>query len=48
MDGIYKYSVGTARKINKICSHCLINAVQKGKKLIDGHMVKTIVDHEMP
>jgi type II secretory pathway predicted ATPase ExeA len=48
LDGIYKYSAGTARKINKICSHCLMNAVQKGKKLIDDHMVKTIVDHEMP
>jgi type II secretory pathway predicted ATPase ExeA len=48
LDGIYKYSAGTARKINKICSHCLMNAYQKGKRLIDDHMVKSVADHEMP
>jgi type II secretory pathway predicted ATPase ExeA len=48
LEGIYKYSSGMARKINKICAHCLMAAFQRGKKLIDDHMVKTVADHEMP
>jgi type II secretory pathway predicted ATPase ExeA len=48
LSSIYKYSGGTARIVNKICSHCLMNAFQKGKKLIDDHMVKNVVDCEIP
>jgi type II secretory pathway predicted ATPase ExeA len=33
LDSVYRYSTGVARKINKICTHCLMNAFQKGKKL---------------
>jgi type II secretory pathway predicted ATPase ExeA len=48
LSSIYKCSAGTARIINKICSHCLMNASQKGKKLVDDHMVKNVVDCEIP
>jgi type II secretory pathway predicted ATPase ExeA len=48
INSIYKYSAGTARIINKICTHCLMSAFQKGKKLIDDHMVKTVFDCEIP
>jgi len=47
LDSVYKYSTGVARKINKICTHCLMNAFQKGKKLVDDHMVKNVADCEI-
>jgi type II secretory pathway predicted ATPase ExeA len=47
LSSIYKHSAGRARLVNKICSHCLMNASQKGKRLIDDHMVKNVVDCEM-
>jgi type II secretory pathway predicted ATPase ExeA len=47
LEGIYKYSSGMARKINKICTNCLMAGFQRGKKRIDEHMVKTVAEHEM-
>jgi type II secretory pathway predicted ATPase ExeA len=47
IDSLYKSSSGIARKINKICTHCLMNAFQKGKKLIDDHMVQNVADCEI-
>lgn len=43
---IYEYSHGVARKINKLCTASLMHAAQRQTKLIDDHMVRTIVEEE--
>ena len=43
---IYKYSHGVARKINKLCTACLLHAAQIQKKIIDDHMVILIIEEE--
>ena len=48
VDEIYKYSAGGARLINKVATHCLLNASQKAKKLIDDHIVRSVIGKEMP
>ena len=47
VDSIYKYSAGSARMINKVCTACLNFGVQSKKKIIDDHMVKQIIEQEM-
>lgn len=47
LDLIFNSSSGSARSINKICSHCLLFAAQRAKKIIDDHMVKQVIDGEM-
>ena len=47
IDEVFKYSAGAARAINKVCTHALMNAAQKSKKLIDDHLVKAVVEGEM-
>lgn len=46
-DEIYKISTGIPRMINGICTKSLLYAYQRKKRLIDGHMVRYIADHEM-
>ena len=46
-DEIYKVSSGIPRMINRICEKTLIYAYQQQKRLIDGHMVRYVADHEM-
>ena len=48
LDEIQNYSVGAARSINKVCMYCLMNAAQTNKKLIDDHMVRRVVEAELP
>jgi len=48
LDELHKYSAGSARAVNKAATHCLMNAAQRAKKLIDGTMVKTVIDAELP
>lgn len=48
VDEIYRYSAGSARAINKVCTHSLMYAAQRAKKLIDDHMVKTVINGELP
>ena len=48
LDELHKYSVGSARAVNKAATHCLMNAAQRGKKLIDDSMVKTVINAELP
>lgn len=48
IDEIYRYSAGSARAINKVCTHSLMFAAQRAKKLIDDHMVKTVINAELP
>ena len=47
VDSIYKYSAGSARMINKVCTACLNFGTQSKKKIIDDHMVKQIIEQEM-
>ena len=48
VDEIYKYSAGSARAINKVCTHSLLSAAQRNKKLIDDHMVHMVIESELP
>lgn len=48
IDEIYKYSAGSARATNKVCTHSLMYASQRAKKLIDDHMVRTVITCELP
>jgi type II secretory pathway predicted ATPase ExeA len=45
---LHKYSAGAARAVNKAATHCLMYAAQRGKKLIDDSMVKSVIDAELP
>jgi type II secretory pathway predicted ATPase ExeA len=46
LDAIFAYSKGSARRINKLCTTCLIHAAQTGKRIIDDHMISLIIDEE--
>ena len=48
IDEVYKYSAGSARAINKLCTHCMLYAAQRARKLIDDHMVKLVIEGELP
>jgi type II secretory pathway predicted ATPase ExeA len=45
---LLKYSAGSARAVNKAATHCLMNAAQRAKKLIDDSMVKSVIEAELP
>lgn len=45
-DEIYRYSAGSARLINKICTHALLFGAQTKKRLIDDHSLKVVIDGE--
>src|SRR5690606_41838978 len=47
MDEVFQFSSGTARLINKVCTHCLIYGAQNGQRLIDDHIVKRVIDGEL-
>ena len=44
---IYIVSGGIPRMINRICEKSLMYAYQQQKRMIDGHMVTYVADHEM-
>ena len=44
---IYKVSGGIPRMINRACEKCLMYAYQQQKRLVDGHMVRYVTEHEM-
>jgi type II secretory pathway predicted ATPase ExeA len=48
IDEIYRYSAGSARAINKLSTHALIYAAQSAKKLVDDHMIRTVIAGELP
>jgi len=48
LDAIYKYSAGSARAVNKAATHCLMNAAQRAKKLVDDHMANSVIEAELP
>lgn len=47
VDEIYQASLGIPRMINRICEKTLMYAYQQEKRLVDDHMVRYVVDHEM-
>jgi general secretion pathway protein A len=47
IDEIYRFSSGTARLINKVCTHCLLYGAQNGHRIVDDHMVKRVVQGEL-
>ena len=47
LDEVYRFSSGAARLINKVCTHCLIYGAQNGRRIIDDHMVKLVVQGEL-
>lgn len=47
IDDIYRKSTGIPRSINRICEKCLMYAFQQNKHLIDEHMVRFVIEHEM-
>jgi len=47
VDEIFSYSCGAARVVNKVCTHCLIFGAQNGKRIIDDHMVKLVIQGEL-
>jgi type II secretory pathway predicted ATPase ExeA len=47
VDDIYRFSRGSARLINKVCTHCLMYGSQNGKRIIDDHMVKRVIECEL-
>jgi len=47
IDAIYRFTDGTARLINKVCTHCLIYGAQNNLRIIDDHMVGRILEGEV-
>lgn len=47
IDEVYKGSTGVSRMVNRICEKSLMYASQQHKKLVDDHMVRFVIEHEM-
>jgi type II secretory pathway predicted ATPase ExeA len=47
VDEVFRYSNGAARLVNKVSIHCLIYGTQNGRRIIDDHMVKLVVQGEL-
>ncbi len=47
VDEIYRYSSGAARLVNKVCAHSLLYGAQNGKRIIDDHIVKLVIQGEL-
>lgn len=43
----YRFSGGSARMLNKVCTHSLLYGAQNKKTLIDDHMVKFVIQGEL-
>ncbi len=46
VDEVYRFSSGSARLVNKACTHCMFYGAQNGRRIIDDHMVKLVIDGE--
>lgn len=44
---IHLFSSGAARLINKLCTICLMHGAQHGRRVIDDHMVKLVIQAEL-
>ena len=47
IDEVHKASGGIPRIINRICDKALMYAYQQQRRLIDDHMVRFVVEHEL-
>jgi type II secretory pathway predicted ATPase ExeA len=47
IDEVFKFSGGIPRIINKVCTEALIFGMQNRKSILDDHMVKLVIEHEM-
>ncbi|MBP1933172.1 ExeA family protein [Ammoniphilus resinae] len=47
MDDIYQFSSGSARLINKVCTHSLLYGAQNKLRIIDDRMVKHVIQGEL-
>lgn len=47
VDEIYRFSSGAARLVNKVCTHCMLYGAQNGRRIIDDHMVKLVIQGEL-
>lgn len=47
IEEIYRFSSGAPRLVNKACTHCLIYGAQNGRRIVDDHMVKLVVQGEL-
>jgi type II secretory pathway predicted ATPase ExeA len=47
VEAIYQFSGGTARLINKLCTHCLLYGAQNEHRIIDDRMVKRVIEGEL-
>lgn len=43
---IHEFSGGIARKINNLCTSCLLHAFAKSKNLVDDRMVRVVLENE--
>jgi type II secretory pathway predicted ATPase ExeA len=47
IDEVHRFSSGTARLVNKVCTHCLLYGAQNSRRIIDDHMVKLVIQGEL-
>ena len=47
VDEIHRFAAGRARKINSACTQSLMHAAQIGKRIIDDHMVRDVLEGEI-
>jgi len=47
LDVVFQYSSGSARLVNKLCTHGLLYGSQNGKRIIDDHIVKLVIQGEL-
>ncbi|MBG9654261.1 ExeA family protein [Cytobacillus firmus] len=47
LDEIHLFSGGAARLINKLCTHSLLYGAQNGRRIIDDHMIKHVIQGEL-
>jgi general secretion pathway protein A len=47
IDEIYRFASGSARMINKVCTHGLLYGAQNKHRIVDDHMIKRVVGGEL-
>lgn len=47
LDDIYRFSSGSARLVNKVCTHSLLYGAQNNHRIIDDRMVKHVIQGEL-
>lgn len=47
IEEIYRFASGAARLVNKVCTHCMLYGAQNGRRIIDDHMVKLVIQGEL-